>query len=57
MNRLTRIVGSRIHVSLDNERWPDPLMKLAAYEDTGCDPDEIQRILDEYNDGVKDTHE
>lgn len=36
-----------------SEKWKKVLSRLAAYEDTGLEPKEIDEVFDEYNDVLK----
>lgn len=60
MERLTKVIGGRVvfptelvgvTLSPDNEVMYKILHRLAAYEDTGLEPEEIERIVDAYGRG------
>ena len=65
MNRVTkaeRIAGHTVHYISDNDIFEIyacpgkitgfPILCLSAYEDTGLEPEEIERILDSYGRGM-----
>lgn len=52
MERLTKRNSDGTVSQPTNLRWADALYRLAAYEDTGMKPKEIERILDAYGRGM-----
>ena len=44
-NRLTRrLKDGRLAISLACSRWPDPFVKLEAYENSGREPEDFQTL-------------